>query len=403
LVWLWCVLSGPAAYAQQPEVYRIPTHAFAGTPLGPFRTGTFEEMWVDEQRDEPATKDTQDKRHLMVQIWYPADVQGEPQTAAYALHRELYPHDELESWLDAVKHVRTSSVERAPLSAARGAKLPVLIYNPGGIHPHFSATFQTEFLASHGYVVVAIGHTGTNRIERFPDGYVYTPEPEHDRLARRKQTQQSEMESFLTELAHISKHQMPLEVADIRFVLDRLQAQQDKSGSFFFQRLDLTRVGALGWSLGGALSLQASRDEPRIKAAANLDGWLYTDVVDTGTKRPILLMHSDGSADPELKPETRELIATAEARLWQLLKNSTGDWYDLRLARSNHGHFSDRTLFEAAEPAALHPRLAHDIINNLTLEFFDKYVRGRKDTPLLSGQSYPEVQMTKKTSGNKPK
>jgi dienelactone hydrolase len=52
----------------------------------------------------------------------------------------------------------------------------------------------------------------------------------------------------------------------------------------FYRRLDLESVGALGWSLGGVLALQASRDEPRIKAAVNLDGWLYTDVPETGTR-----------------------------------------------------------------------------------------------------------------------
>jgi dienelactone hydrolase len=49
-------------------------------------------------------------------------------------------------------------------------------------------------------------------------------------------------------------------------------------GEPFFGRPDLTRIGMLGWSFGGATSLQMSRDDPRVKAAVNYDGDLFGDV-----------------------------------------------------------------------------------------------------------------------------
>jgi hypothetical protein len=90
------------------ESYRMSVNVFAGEARGPYDTGTFDELWIDARRDETTTSDPHDKRHIMVQFWYPATLKGDPPRARYALHRELYPHDETARWLDDVKDVRTS-------------------------------------------------------------------------------------------------------------------------------------------------------------------------------------------------------------------------------------------------------------------------------------------------------
>ncbi|MBL8266310.1 hypothetical protein [Steroidobacter sp.] len=49
-------------------------------------------------------------------------------------------------------------------------------------------------------------------------------------------------------------------------------------------------------------------------------------------------------------------------------------------------------MFEAADTKYLHPRAAHAIINAYTLEFFDGYVRGVENAPVLSGEkNFPEA------------
>lgn len=385
--------------APAPAEHRIPVHVFAGEARGPYQTGTREQLWIDTRRDETATSDPNDKRHLMIQIWYPADVADGQPRARYVLSRQLYPKDEDAKWLDDAKAVLTTSVLNAPL-ARRDGPFPVLLYNPGGYHPPFSATFQTEYLASHGYVVVAIGHTGLTRIERFPDGYVYSPDHDRSEVTDEESKGWSEVRWFQTQLDRYVRLLMPVHVRDIGFVLDRLAGMNAEQGGEFYRRLDLEHVGSLGWSLGGALSLQASRDEPRVKAAVNLDGWLYTDVADTGTQRPVMQMHGDENyffRMPERTAAERELSRLASMRSWGFYARSSADWYDVGLQRATHGHFSDRSLFEPAESELMHPRLAHEIVNRLTLEFFDKYLRGKTDTPLLSGkQSYPEVELLRR-------
>lgn len=382
---------------------RIPTDVFAGEPRGPWKTGTFEELWVDTQRDETTTSDPTDKRHLMIQVWYPTASSSNAAHAPYVLHRELYPDDELERWLDHAKHVRTTSVLNAPL-AAQSERFPVLIYNPGGFHPHFSATFQTEYLASHGYVVVAIGHTGLTRIERFPDGYEYRPDHDEPFVFEDQTKGLTEVERFRLRRRQYSELLMPIHIKDIGFVLDRLQALNAARGSRFYGRLDLERVGSLGFSLGGALSMQASRDEPRVKAAVNQDGWLYTDVAETGTRRPVMQIYGDPWRfvfdRSNMTAASIEVDMVANALKWQFYDRSGADWYDVALRAATHGHFTDRTLFEPVVAEEMHPRLAHDIVNRLTLEFFDKYLRQSTHTPLLSGQQrYADVMIRSGSPG----
>jgi len=371
---------------------------FASDPRGPHATGTFEEMWIDEQRDEPTTNDPQDKRHLMVQFWYPATVKPNSPRAPYVLHPELYS-DEVGKWFPFAKTVRTTSVLNAPLLAG-DQTFPVVIYNPGGGNPHFTGTSQAEYLASHGYVVVAIGHTGLNRIERFPDGYAYkldTGDPEPTKAERETMTG---ADAFRLEVERSAQSMMPLHVQDIRFVLDRLQAMNSKAGNRFRGRLDLDRVGSIGWSLGGALSLQASRDEPRIKAAINLDGWLYTDVYKTGTHRPVMQIHQSEDVvflKPGQSAAQRETMLYANSLLWQFFSKTDADWFDVTLQRAHHGHFSDWILLRSWEEQYMHPRLAHEIINVLTREFLDKYLKGSEDTPFLSGtRSWAQAQVLRK-------
>lgn len=374
--------------------HRIPVNVFAGEPRGPFQTGTLEELWVDGERGEDTTADPDDKRHLMIQVWYPASLSGDPPRAPYVLRREIYP---IEGWLNEVQAVLTTSVVNAPL-AAQSELFPVLLYNPGGNHPHFSGTFQTEFLASHGYVVVAIGRPdnfGPGAGGRYyPDGYVYKRAPA-DTLPYYENGDGSLPAAQLERVRWM---------ADIRFVLDRLRTLNTARKSRFRGRLDLERVGALGWSAGGAASLSAASNDPRIRAAVNLDNPLTAYPVPERVRTPIMIMHQDVRRERESLIGRCLQMDDAQRARWshlpafftQFYARSDSDWYDVTLRGATHVHFSDRTLFEAVRADEMHPRLAHEIVNRFTLEFFDKYLRHGENAPLLrKEQTYADVEMFK--------
>ena len=383
----------------QSDSFRVPAQVFAGEPRGPYETGTLEELWVNAALGDPSTSDPHDKRKLMVQVWYPATVPKRARHAPYAISPQLYAKD---NWVHGLRHVQSQSFLDAPV-AASAERFPVLIYNHGGGNPHFSATFQTEYLASHGYVVVSIGHSGANEIERFPDGTPYR----NDGAARTESPPEGQALAPRDEFEYRWQHSnVSLFVKDISFVLDRMTELDAAPRHRFHGRLDLARVGSLGWSMGGYISLQATRDEPRIKAAVNMDGWPYglmgaNGVVTLGNERPMLLIFTasnDGAAilaypGGEVNAAQVELGRAASTYYWALLRRSRAEWYHVTLARTHHGHFSDHPLFEAPDPKWLHPRAAHAIINSYVLEFFDKHVRGSaQGTPLLSGERhFPEA------------
>lgn len=398
----------------------VPVDLFAGEPRGPYPTGTFQTFWIDLNQDETTTADPHDKRRITVQVWYPAQVRGTEPRAPYLLTPEQYlietrPADHnitapgrVEHWerqLDdayALRHVRTNSVRDAPVASGT-ERFPVLIYSHGSRIPHFRATFHTEFLASYGYVVVAVSHPGVNGIlrQRYPDGYVYNfwQIDTGDDRERSDEPGRDEME--LEWSGAYGAYEVARGMArNVSFVLDRLEALDQDRKHGLHGRLDLRRVGAMGWSMGGAASLQASMVDPRIKAAINDDGWPYgltgaDGVVTKGANKPVMVITGGWPVAPDQRPAgtsagVHEVETAAELHFWSMFRRSTDRWYWLRVANASHGHFSDRPLFEpdpaAADPGQIHPRAAHAIINHYTLEFFDRHLRGREETALLSGE-----------------
>jgi dienelactone hydrolase len=158
----------------------------------------------------------------------------------------------------------------------------------------------------------------------------------------------------------------------------------------------------MGWSFGGAAAIQMTKSDSRIKAAVDQDGQLFGDVPETGTNRPVMLMHH-GEEDKPPKPTDaevmKELIAMTIQRDRQFLDRSTGDRYEVTIARTQHGHFSDFLLFFPPRSDELAARRAHEIIVAYTLAFFDKYLRGR-NSELLAAPSdkYPEVTFKKRAA-----
>lgn len=372
----------------------IPARPFA-EPLGSYGVGTLDWLWVDQRRSEPYTKDPNDRRKLPVQVWYPADsVTGR----AGAPYVERPAEFGTSSPLKALEHVRTYAVSAVPVAAAERT-YPVVIYNHGAGWPRFSATFITEELASHGYVVFGVGHPGMDRTVLFSDGTSFSPDtlgqpppsPGDDQRAAAARAAQ-----YLNDIA------FPIWLDDSRFILDRIEELNRAPGPFQ-GRLDLARIGMLGWSFGGAAAIEMLRTDPRVKAAVNHDGRLFGGAMREPLHKPFMLFHhgiDDAAAAPEpARAAVREILSQIQSYDSTARALATDPWYDVTIARTNHGHFSDlplfMTLFEDSTLLA-GPR-AHAIIAAYTVAFFDKYFKGR-ESPLLNGSPspFPEVSVRRR-------
>lgn len=368
--------------AQAPPA--VPEHPFV--PLkGPYAVGVHEVLWVDQKRDEPFTSDPNDHRHVLARIWYPAEKSPAADPAPYIYEPKEFGDAALYKWL---ANVKTNSVTDAPIAKTPG-RFPVLLYQPGGGMARFTGTFVTEQLASYGYVVVSCDHAGFGPAVLFPDGFAFkadrhvTPEPTGN-------FEEDVRKSF----AWLNNEVFPTWTGDASFALDQIEALDRAPGQRFHQRLDLSRIGMLGWSFGGATSLQMSKDDPRVKAAIDEDGQLFGDVSMKGTSKPFMLMHHgmvDQAPKPEEQPTLSKLMKEIDEQNRSLLDHSTADRYEVTLANTQHGHFSD-LLLASPPKGQLDPRRAHEIILAYTLAFFDKYLNGRDSSLLTATPSpYPEA------------
>ena len=159
------VLAGGAAYFYWRISPKIPDQPFE-KPSGRYAVGTREFVWTDAGRAETYTKDPADRRKIVVQVWYPAIAATGAERAHYLMRPEEFAS---RSGARAARHARTNSVLGAPVAPADSA-FPVLLYNHGGFWTRWSATYITEWLASHGYVVFSVEHFGFNQTVKYPDG-----------------------------------------------------------------------------------------------------------------------------------------------------------------------------------------------------------------------------------------
>lgn len=386
-----------ASHSALAQPARTPTDGrWLGEERGAFATGTIEDVWIDERRDS---------RHLTIQIWYPAGISDDSQHVPYAERIGDYDQATRDTW---------GSASTWPTNSVRGAALsdeldryPVVLYSHGFGDPSFTGTFQTEFLASHGFIVVSIGHTGTDGRLRFPDGYVFKlpqqvlesePPPPQDLIPIKMYR--------LSGQRPVVQKRHATHLQDVSFVTDRLEEINETPNQRFYDRLDLSNVGGLGFSDGGALCIEATIDEPRIVAAANMDGGLNGwRVLTAGATRPILLVQasdnyprvSNGKADAGME----EFFVEVERETWQMLRLSTDAWFKATISRTIHPYFSDAFLITPAPADLIDPRRAHLLVNRITLEFFDRYLKHETMSPLLDHKEMLEdLRLVTKLSGN---
>jgi len=372
------------------EPLKMATSPFLA-PSGPYAVGTHEYLWIDAKRPDPFLKDGKVPRHLIVRVWYPAEKVEGAEKASYI--RDAKEFSEKSSYA-AFTAVRTNEVTDAPLVKNK-APFPVLVYQPGGGTQRFIGTFENEELASRGYVVVAADHPGFSETVRFPDGTAFVPD-QHVQPKETGDFQQDVKNSW----NWLNDEVFPTWTADATFTLDQVERWNKTPGQIFYQRLDLSKVGMFGWSFGGATSVEMSIDDPRVKAVIDQDGQLFGSARTKGTTRPLMMMHHGGE-DKAPKPEQQavldELIAQTEAWDKSLLEHSTNDRYEITIAKTQHGHFSDFMLALAPNPDELGARRAHAIVVAYTVAFFDRYLRGQ-ESELLKGPSekYTEVTFRKR-------
>lgn len=348
-------------------------------PSGPYAIGTQMLYLVDEHPLDPASATSGGKRELMVQVWYPAAL-SHNRRAPY----RILPETTLKSSFQAV--LWTHSRWNAPI--ASGGPFPVLLLNPAWSGRRTYYLYLVEELASHGYVVAGIDHTGNSGPTAFPDGHVTQPtyDPGMD----------FDTHTF-EQLNAFAARELAVEVDDNRFVLDQLQRMNADPGNIFFDRLDLNRVGALGHSFGGAVAAQLCLNDPRVKSALDMDGSYWGPVQKVGLSKPIMMIEEDqGRFTPEQLAHDRVALNDHLLDLGDMEMMHKSNGYLITLHGSTHSSFSDRSLYSPRKSwsgeGAIPADREYAILRRYTLAFFDKTLRGENPEILQQDvRPYPET------------
>ena len=228
---------------------------------------------------------------------------------------------------------------------AADRRSPVLILSPSGFSPLCMAAIAEE-LASHGYVVVGVNHTFETAVTVFADGRVAAMNPAALGGALGPQTGPHE-EAFRRRAAVCN-----FKAVDLRFVADQLDRIAPNPAGLGPEHLDLTSLGAFGHSFGGNAALEWCRTDPRCRAAANLDGAIWTEVGSVGLSRPALQVLADhpefalsGAEAVEAGIATDPAWHDAERTLardgWRTVDRLARPGHTVRIAGSSHLSFMD--------------------------------------------------------------
>jgi hypothetical protein len=377
-----------AAISWVVPMFRLPK------PTGSWKIGTRILHMVDTTRDAEGGRRPDSQRELMVQIWYPA----EPVRS----RREVYRRRAETTFKSSYQSVlRTQSLREAPV-LAEGAPYPLLIFNPAWTGQRTQSTFLMQELASHGFVIASIDHTYYSGLVAFPDGRIMD----------------GHMAPALGDFTHLSIAEgielgdqfVRILAEDVSFVVDRMEALNEDSQSVWRGRVDMACVGVLGHSIGGAAAAEACYLDPRIRAALNLDGWTFGEVLRHGLARPWMVIYGKGI---EVEPGDPGALSEGMQRYWQMnrenftavqnhMREHSG--YHLTISGASHWNFSDRPLYSPLRSrtaaGTIRAERAHAIISEAARAFFAGVFDGGESVQLESVvRRYGEAELAGQQTG----
>lgn len=324
--------SAPAAGdpAPRPVGFTLPA------PTGVFPVGVVEVHLRQPGRADPWVPSV--TRELMISIWYPARPSGDTGHAPYlppplaGYYRDNPPVGlpaAVIDWAAAATHAKPR-VDVLP----RAGGYPVVLYSPGGGNSRAFGTILVQELASRGCVVVTVDHTHETAVA-FPDGRL-----EVDAIPANPPDINAAKQLY-----------MDSREADVLFVLDQLEVIADGGNpdvdgtslpAGLAGSLNLAAVGMFGHSAGGVTASRAVRDDDRLIAGINMEGFFEfgENHPELGEHDPFLLMgaRSDPSYPPLLgKPRTHRTDP-----LWQeFWSHCTGYRLDLNIPAGRHYTYTD--------------------------------------------------------------
>ncbi len=312
-----------------PEYKMVPT-------TGKYQVATVSYTYTDTSRTETYTN-TGAKRKLNVRLWYPGNV---------------------------------------------GGRYPLIVFSPGGLSEKLSNESLMNELASHGYVVISIDHTFQSLYTTDADGHTTFVDLGYMKEVNAEDAHSNKQQSYA-----LYQKWMTLRMADIGFVIDRTLAEANNGhADAVYKLVDPSNIGVMGHSLGGSAALGMGRARRDVKAVMALESPFMYDIkgVEAGKFTfnqdaypvPVLNVYSGGSwshlGEWAQYAENYRLVSDPGATAFNVYIRGTGhlDLTDLAISSPI------LTRLLNGQASATDTRYTLKVINKVSLEFFDTYLKG---------------------------
>lgn len=379
------------------------------TPTGNFTVGTQTFHFVDSTRAEMLTDDPDDKRELMVQVWYPAEAPKANKDSLFMMKEPSFtalttqfanslgiPQFVLQYW----KYIGANSYSEAQVLRT-DAPYPVVLMSHGLGTMRMLHTSQAENLASHGYIVLGMDHTYSSAATLFPDGKVT---------------------AFMTPFSndHFQDDAVQLGerwLEDIKYMVQQIKHINNgdvKEAMQFHQLLDLNAVGIMGHSFGGAVAFEAINLIPELSAGINMDGTLINANRKNEENKPFLFMVSDFLAISSSELANNRNIPKDALEHLKKEREVIDDTiqkggYAVNIKGTEHYNYTDLQLFSnllsyTGMTGKIEGKRSAEIINELIIRFFDQTLNSQSpkqesskneniSSLLKIKETYPEVKI----------
>lgn len=266
------------------SLYLFPVNTMP-KPTGPYTIGTVSYELTEQGRKELYGPEPHKDRHIRFQVWYPADsnkggkltnwlIEGRKVASGIPVLYNLPPF-----LLDHTALITSHSYRDLAISTNEQT-YPLVLISHGWTGFSSLHSDLGEMLASHGYIAVSINHTFGAAVSVFENGEVVYA----DQGALPDRSSVDDFDLFSQALVSTFTN-------DDRAVLDFME-----TNTFFADRIDKEKVGAMGHSTGGGAVVSLAITDPRIKAVLGLDAWvepIEADILENGLDIPSAFLRSE--------------------------------------------------------------------------------------------------------------
>lgn len=387
---------------------QTPTPTFElPAPTGKSPIGTMRWVVTDSSRDEMFAPGK--KHDIEVVAWYPAATPG-TQPAPYIRDgmEEVLSFARLAKLGDAfngLASVKThATIDAAPASSP--ARFPVILFQHGYTGLPSSHTALMEDLASHGWAVLNLIHPYEATGAMLADGTVVTFTDEKNAMrsgimdvlnewgpeggTMEKITAASDdaekeklMRGYLANLKNTDQV-VKRWTLDAKYALDHLP--KTGAAARIASKLDLSRLGVAGHSMGGVAGAQFCVEDRRCKAALNLDGIpQYGTMIDTPMPAPFLMVYSGRAG----RAGASDIV----------YKRSASKYYRVDVKDTMHLDFTDMNywggpLRQRGAYGKIDPARAAEITRLIVREFFGQEILKQPSGFLTGKQPMTDVTVT---------